>query len=305
MQEFYDICTKKQNKEIDISWENIALTYGLKDAEAARQKWKKYRKKIGLLENKITQRILCISDLHIPFQLDNIFDILSTFKDKVDILVLNGDIGDAQSISRFPKKYRIDFVDELIQTRNFIIDCINLIKPKKMIINYGNHSKRLATYFSDNINEDLMQLMPDTSIELLVEDGFFKKDRKNGTKTYYEPLNKVIKNIEYTHNWYNQVGDIIFAHPSAFKSSVLKTSVDSWLYFLQKGYQFNCLVVSHTHATGFSKYGDGYIYENGSLCKEQEYTQEGRLMRPQSNGMFYCVLEDGKFVYDRAKLIVL
>ena len=51
---------------------------------------------------KIATRILSISDLHCPFELS-----IVTFKDyvgRVDVLQLNGDIGDCQAISRFPKQ---------------------------------------------------------------------------------------------------------------------------------------------------------------------------------------------------------
>jgi len=305
LQDFYDICTKKQNKEIEISWEDIAFTYGFKDGETARQNWKKHRKKIGLLESKDSQNVLIISDQHIPFHLDNLLDVYSTYKDKVDILVFNGDEQDCQSISKFQKKYRLPFVDELIQTREFIIKTINIIKPKKIFLNYGNHNKRFITYMSDRLNEDILELMPDTNLELIIEDGFYKKDRFNGTKTHYDPLNNIIKNIEYTHNWYNQIGDMVICHPSAYKSGILKTAKQAWLYFMQKGFIFNCLILSHTHASGFFKYGDGYIFEIGSSCKEMDYIKEGRLSRPQSNGMFYCILEDGKFNYNKSKLIVL
>ena len=109
MQEFYDICTKKQNKEIDISWEDIALKFGYKDSETARQKWKKYRKKIGLLESKETLHILIISDHHIPYHLDNLLDTYKKFENKIDILIFNGDEQDCQSISKFQKKYRFTF----------------------------------------------------------------------------------------------------------------------------------------------------------------------------------------------------
>ena len=54
----------------------------------------------------IANRILSISDLHIPFHLP--IDIYRPYIGKVDTLVLNGDLEDCQSCSKFSKKYRID-----------------------------------------------------------------------------------------------------------------------------------------------------------------------------------------------------
>lgn len=305
MVDFYKTCEDKQLGLNSLSWEEISQLYNYKSGEAARCKWKKIRKNNGLINNTITKNILVISDLHIPFQLDNLFDIFKQYQNKIDTLLFNGDEQDCQSISKFRKKYRIPFIDELIQTRQFILESVNIIKPKRVVLNFGNHNKRLISYLSDKINEDLLEIMPDTNLELIIENGFYQKDRINGTKTYYEPLNKVIKNIEYTHNWYNQIDDVIFCHPSAFKSGILKTAQDAWLYFLQKGYRFKCLVCSHTHASGLFKYGEGFIVETGALCKELDYVKEGRLGRPQSNGFFYCVLENDKFSYEKSKLIIL
>ncbi len=257
-------------------------------------------------EVKNETRILVISDLHVPFQLPNTIEILSNYKNKVDVLVFNGDISDCQSISRFTKKYRVPFVDELIETRDLITNIVRLINPQKVLFQTGNHEIRLLNYFSDKLHDDILSLMPQDSLELIIVDGFYKRDRFNGTKLFYEPLNKFIDDIElvYSGSWYNQIGDVIFCHPLAFKSAILKTVQDAYLYFTQKKIDFNCLVCSHTHAIGFYKYGGCFIWENGCLCKEMEYT-EGRLARPQSKGMFYCVLDNERFNYDKAKLIVL
>jgi hypothetical protein len=233
-------------------------------------------------------------------------DVLGKYKDKVDILIFNGDISDCQSISKYIKKYRVPFVDELIQTRELVINIIKLINPEKVYLNFGNHSRRLGSYLSEALHDDLFSLMPQDSLELLIDDGFYKRDRFNKTKVFYEPLNNFFDNIEviYTGSWYNQIGDVIFCHPMAYKQALLKTTQDAYLYFVQKKLDFNCIICSHTHQIGFYKYGDSYIYENGCLCKEMDYT-DGKLYRPQGKGFMFCVLDDGKFSYDKSKLIVL
>ena len=117
---------------------------------------------------------MSISDTHVPFQLP-----IDTFKDyvgKVDILQLNGDILDCQSISKFSKLYRISIMEELIEGRQYIIDLINYIKPKKVVLNYGNHEMRLGAYLAKNLDSDALGLMPNTALDLII-DGFHNYKR--------------------------------------------------------------------------------------------------------------------------------
>lgn len=253
-------------------------------------------------------KILVLSDLHIPFHID--LNFLNDFKDNVDILVFNGDEQDCQSISVYNKKYRKKFVDEMIETRNVLMQIIDMINPRKVIFNYGNHNIRLINYFSEHIHEDLLELMPETNLDFIVDIGFWKYDHEYKTKIFYRPLKDVYaeKNIEvvYTHNWWCKVGNTIFAHPKAYRSRILGTSEQAYLYFLQIGEQFDCLVVSHTHSLGYVSYGRVHLFENGCLCKQFEYMTDGKLQRPQVNGCLYLVHDsNGNVVYPKSKLVII
>ncbi len=300
---------KKKNGEINSTWNELAEPYGL-DGEMLRDWVKKFQKKNGLLPGKYEKgklKILVISDQHFPFNLP--IEIYKDYVGKVDILVINGDEQDCQGISKFRKKYRVPFVEEMIGTRQMLIDIINFIKPKKVVFNFGNHSKRLINYFSDKIHEDLLQLMPETNLDFLVDIGFWQYNHLNKSKTFYEPLTKVFQDkidIKYTKEWYCRIGKTIFAHPSAYKSGILGTTEKAYLYFLQNGQEtFDCLVVAHTHAQALSKYGKTFLIENGACCEEMEYV-DGKMQRPQSQGFAYIVQDkDGNFLYDESKLVCL
>jgi hypothetical protein len=235
-------------------------------------------------------------------------DLLRPYKDKIDILEFNGDVQDCQSISKFVKKYRKPFIDELVESRQVMIEIIEMINPKEVVINYGNHESRLLSYLSEKVNEEIMALMPEASIELITDMGFTKYDHENKTRIFYEPLVKIFENkikITYTKDWFNQIGDTIFCHPKAFKSGILATTQQAYLYFLQKGMKFSAIVMAHTHALAFSRYGDCFLYEGGCLCKQQDYS-DGKLSRPQSPGfMLVTQDEEGKIIYDETKLINL
>ena len=124
----------------------------------------------------VATTILSISDLHVPFQLN--YDLLKDYK-CVDILQINGDVIDCQALSRFPKQYRISPIEEMILGRQYLIDLIEYIKPKKVVCNYGNHDKRFANYIAKHLDTDLLELLPDTSLELIFVEGFKHYDKKS------------------------------------------------------------------------------------------------------------------------------
>jgi len=302
-QEILKICTQKHNKTINATWDELAKKLDYKSGEALRSWYKKYRRSNGQLPSCNKTSILHISDLHCPFNLPK--EVLKDYVNKIDILVFNGDIQDCQGISKFRKKYRVPFVDEMILTRQLMTDIVEYIKPKKVLVNYGNHECRVISYFSDKLHEDLLQLMPETSMDFICDLGFWKHDHQNKTKTFYEPLNNMFKNIEfkYTKNWWCKIGQTIFAHPKAYVSKILGTTEKAYLHFLQSGESFDTMVLAHTHKQAFSRYGTAYLFESGSLCEEQEYAMNGGMGRPQDQGFIYLVQdENGNLVYKDCKI---
>lgn len=233
-------------------------------------------------------RVLSISDCHVPFQLP-----VSTYSDyvgKVDILQFNGDVGDCQAISKFPKTYRVSPMDELIEARQYMIDVIDYIKPKKVIVIYGNHDIRFQNYFAKNLDTDLLELMPKSSLELICVDGFKHYNKRERTKVEYKPLTEVFDDveIEYTDNWFCQIGETIFCHPLAFNSQPLKTAEKAMYFFRNEGYEFKSLVMAHTHRIGSYKIGNTMIYEQGCTCDVSKINySDGRLTNGQKEGFLF------------------
>ena len=106
----------------------------------------------------------------------------------MDVLVFNGDIEDCWSCSKFPRMYRLGFEKEMVLARQYMIDVINLIRPKHVVVLMGNHEARLGRYLSVNLNEDLLAIMPDSPLDLIVNEGFHVRDRMNKIDTYYSCL---------------------------------------------------------------------------------------------------------------------
>lgn len=255
----------------------------------------------------IAERILCISDLHCPFQLP--LETFSSYVGRVDVLVLNGDIVDGQGISKFSRTYRLSPMEEIIGARTYLWNLIGMLKPKKVLINYGNHDIRFQSYLAKNIDTDLLELMPKTPLELIFDDGFHHYDKKSGTKTWYDPLKELLPDVslEYTGNWWCQYKGIIFCHPSAYSSGVMKTSENALAYFRNEGLIFTELVMAHTHKLGEFTVGNTTMYEQGCCCDiTQNNYRDGTLTLSQKEGFLYlCLDRDGKVVRDETKLVRL
>lgn len=302
--------------EYDLNSRDIAVLLNQesdiqKDESAWRKHYASFKKGIEYERKRnnlgIATRILSISDCHVPFQLS--LDKLANYKGRVDILQLNGDIGDCQGISRFPKSYRVSPMEELIETRKFIIELIEYIEPKKVVITYGNHDIRFQSYLAKNLDSDLLELMPQTSLELIFVDGFKHYNKRERTKVEYKPLVEVLDDveIEYTNNWYTQIGDAIFCHPKAFSSGIMKTAEKAMLWFRNEGFNFKSLVMAHTHRSGMYSIGNTTVYEQGAFCdtKSNNYS-DGQLYNSQKEGFIYlCQDGKGNTLKDKTELVVL
>ena len=267
---------------------------------------------IEIIENNkesanISNRILSISDVHYPF--NKPLDIFKDYIGKVDTLQLNGDILDCYSISKYSKSYRISPIEEMIGARQYIIDLVEMIKPKKVVANYGNHEIRLGAYLSKNLDNELQELMPETAFDYIFTDGFTHYDRKTKAKVKYEPLINVFEDVEFEYNgkWFSQIGDAIFCHPKTYSSAPLKTAEKALYWFRNEGYTFKNMIMSHTHRIGSYKIGNSNIYEQGACCETDKMMYgDGQLVNSQKQGFIYlCQDKDGNTIDEFTKLVSL
>ena len=305
------LCKLKLNKEIDLDWSEIVDILGI-DVSADHLRKTAY----GMMEydeyihgfSGVATTILSVSDMHIPFQLP--INLLNEYIGKIDVLQINGDVVDCQALSKFPKQYRISPMEEMILGRQYLIDLISYIKPKKVICNWGNHDKRFSAYFAKNLDTDILELLPDTSLELIFEDGFKHYDKRNGTKVWYEPIKNLFDNIEiqYIDDWKSRIGKTIFVHPSAFRQGILATA-DKAKDFLQDTETeiFDCVCMAHTHSVGDGKKGNIRLIEQGAFCDVNKMNYvNGKLTKPQKEGFaIICQDIDGNLIQDKTKVICL
>ena len=305
-------------KEYGLTCEGIgavlnAITGENKTESAWRKYYTAFRKGIEYATNYdealVKTRILALSDFHFPFQKP--IETFAPYKGKIDLLVLNGDLLDCQSISKFLKTYRINPMQEIIGARQYFIDLIDYIHPKKVVVTYGNHELRLGTYMAKTVDNELQELVPMTALDYIFDDGIPHYDRQTRAKTFYEPIRDYFEDIEieYCGNWWYQLGEngAIFCHPKAYSSSIMKTTEKAVGWFRNSGIVFPTLVMAHTHRIGSYKLGNTMIYEQGCLCETKKMAYaDGMLVNEQKEGFLYlCLDENGKPVEKATKLITL
>jgi predicted phosphodiesterase len=310
----FELCNSKSK---DKTWDDIAkqLNTEFGGLEVSSSCYRKCYQYYMLMNNAlkakgdtaVATRILSVSDTHVPFELP--IETLSAYKGRVDILQLNGDICDCQAISKFNKVYRVSPMEEIIKARKYVIDMIEYLQPKKVVVTYGNHDLRFQNYIAKNLDNEMAELMPRTSLELIFVDGFFHYDKREGTKSWYTPIKELFPTIEidYTDNWWAQIGDTIFAHPSAFSSGVLKTAERAMYFFRNEGMQFLELVMAHTHRVGEYYIGNTRIIEQGAFSDVSKNNyNNGQLYNSQKEGFVYlCQDINGKTIREKTELVAL
>lgn len=308
----FRLCKSKLNNEIDIDWSEICAILNLSiSGESLRKRAYGYMEydKFVHSSDSVCQRILSISDSHIPFNLPA--ETFRSYSGRVDILIFNGDIMDCASISSFPRLYRSDITDEMISTRKYMIDIINLIKPSQVYVNVGNHEKRLSRYLSERLNKDLLRIMPTNPLDLIIRDGFRDMDYANKTDTWYGPLREVFEkdniDIIYSGDWFCRVGNTIFAHPLSYSSGMLKTTEKAVDHFLRKDREFTSIVLGHTHKLGSYFQGNIQMFEQGCICdlNKLDYA-DGKLQLPNQEGFIYlCQDNKGNVINGKTELVKL
>lgn len=305
------LCKAKLNKEIDLDWADIVEKLDLNiSADHLRKTAYGYVEYDNYIHGcgNIATRILALSDFHIPFQLP--VDMFTEFAGRVDVLVLNGDIVDMQAISKFPKNYRQSPMEEIIVGRDYIIKLIELIQPTKVVATYGNHEKRFGDYLAKNLDTDLLELMPNTPLELIFTEGFTHYNKRTGVRSWYAPINGLFPDIEidYVGDWKVKIGKTWFAHPLTYSSGTLKTCEKAMDFFLRTDKEpFDTIVLGHTHKVAQTKIGYVNLFEQGACCDTNKlHYADGRLQVPQKQGFIYiCQNHDGDIVDGRTKLIAL
>jgi len=214
-------------------------------------------------------RGLILGDVHIPFQNNNAIETMLdyTCKQDLDFVLLNGDIMDCYSLSKFlktPDKTRLQ--EEREKTKQFL-DVIKSVFPKsKIFYKLGNHEKRLEDFLKLKAPE--LYGMPEYRLDVLLD--LFNKQIQHIDEDTYIDLHGL--SIFHFHELQGSLSTIAPAY-----SLIQKTKTDSLCAHGHrtsnytdytatgkeiKGFTVGCLCEMHPEYARINKWNHGFaIYE--------------------------------------------
>ncbi len=253
---------------------------------------KKYNK-LGKPDGSLT-KVLSLSDLHVPFENNAVIeDALDKHSDS-DILVLNGDLLDLFSVSRWPKNKSYPLKHEYTQA----LDWLKLFSKqfKQVVLIRGNHELRLQSYFSSNLDPGISFMTHPDPLERLASGYGFDKGG-HFVKTHE------FNNVLYTGGicgWYAKIGNTIFVHPSGGSGVPMRTALKAANHFIEIE-DFEAIVCSHTHKMGKIFWKNKLLIEQGCCCIPMDYEADAHMKWNQQTFGYAVVYMNSKGKIDFEK----
>ena len=246
-------------------------------------------KQIEIPSNNVIQmnwkprlKILCLGDLHIPFEVEEQIQQAVNMSATADICIAS-EISDFYSISRFNKNFSIPLeveIDKIIRLYEFLA-----LKFSYVFVIQANHDIRVGKQFTD---------LPQ-ALALLVK-----------TNNMLKFLARPFSNIAVTDQWFLEINDTIVSHADAFSSVDMKVGVKvrDWMRDWTEALDlqpFRCIVQGHVHQLGVTYRNGTKIIESGCLCYQPDYSVERLYARPQVNGFVSIVQDHGRTNFELSR----
>lgn len=229
--------------------------------------------------------LLVVNDLHIPFQRDDILDVIESCKDKIGIIVFGGDVIDCKSISSFPSLDDMTIEYELKKAIEFIHKVREIVGSEvKLRVMKGNHEMRWERYISKMHDKKLYKFINPNVLEVLKEGMTLYEDDK---AVFIEGD----KELEVVSSWYTIYNKVLICHPTNYYSQPMKNGIVATQFFSPRE-DFEVLICAHSHHQGTCFFGGKWVIESGCCCKEMQYIEGKTKVRPQDYGVVY--IEFGK-----------
>lgn len=282
---------KKINNEIKTPWNDIGVLFGM-SGEDARQYVKVHRMKTGILKGKYEkgrERILIMSDMHVPDQdEERILEAIEEHKN-VNMLILAGDILDCKAVSSFYDE-QISILDKELLDGYWLLKKMREITKAKIVLVKGNHEHRVNRNYAANA-KSLGTALVETEILYKLANGFDIKFGETGERIHYEPIEDVFYcgARSFVH------GDLLVNHPSTFSKIPMRTITNMYEgKFKYKYPKAKVIVIGHTHQAGIVHRDDGTVLiEDGCTCFNMSYAeQDDRPMGATQFGYVYLEMKD-------------
>lgn len=233
-------------------------------------------------------KILTLSDLHFPFQNQELIDEIVEEHSDADILVLNGDLLDGYAASSFGKNKTVPMHLEYTMGLDFVFKMSKLF-PQVYLVR-GNHEVRVERYMTSRLDPNMSMFGIKDALSYLASGYVFDKD---GNPKGILNMDNVFYNL--TGNpWILQLNKTVFLHPNCFTSGPFKTVMSACDYlqnFLDWG-SYDSVVMGHTHQLGKTVYRGKLLMEQGCLVKVMDYNRNGKFTKTPSTLGYAVIYQD-------------
>lgn len=238
-------------------------------------------------ENADPSKILVLSDPHEPYGHEGVYQMVEEKEKDAGILVVPGDMGDYYSKSRFKKRKRVRFEDE-IRAVFYRIEWMSK-HWRDVRIMLGNHDNRPEKKIQDLlVNDPDLLIMTEANL-LTFLCSFFPNVEVVGQQLDGTQIN-------LTH--FYQLGDIVFTHGEL--SRVQKTAtldyisryLHNWGHLINLG-PFRVIAQGHNHHDLKTTYGREYWFMlptcSDPFSTGMEYVYQPRMVPREPPSVGYSV----------------
>jgi len=239
------------------------------------------------------ERIVVAGDFHAPFHEPELVARMVREEAGADVLIVNGDVQDFYSISRFTKYERVTIEEELAAVDALLGTFARSFR--EVVLVCGNHDRpRFERQLRTSVSQDVIDV-----IQFLT----------GGTLDPLAVLAKRYPNISLARHtvgrhaigWFYQRGDLLCAHAEKFSrvpGTALRT-IHEWLTERASTLglsPWRVLVQAHTHQLGLLPWmADSVLIEGGCMCQTHGYQLDAKIAgRPQRRGYVTLEQEDGR-----------
>jgi predicted phosphodiesterase len=237
-------------------------------------------------------KIISVSDLHVPFQREDLLHSIIAEHRGADFLVLNGDLFDSSLISKFPKEREIPFAVEYAAA--FEIVAWLSQNFQRVVLIDGNHDAGRFTREIGKLNPTILFLVKGSPLKYIADGRRFSPAGEDlGTVS--------LPNVSYAGDaptgsgWWWRIGKVIFAHRlRGFKGAPMANAVHVAEWFLRRGEDFQCIVNGHSHHLGMAYYRGRLVIDQGALTLPMAYEEDGSCNIPPPD-LGYAIVTTDQF----------
>ena len=226
------------------------------------------------IEKIYDKSIMFINDIHVPYQRDDLLQIIAKHKEEITHLCIIGDFLDCYSISSFSKIRQTTLKEEVLTGYEVLKQIRKILNNnQKIIMLKGNHEDRWRKVIENLKDEDMQSFINPNILEMYSE-GFTIYDK--GKRKKYPP----IENLTVINHWYAIIDGIVACHPLTFSNTKGSVVEKCSQHFLSKGVDFDLVIFAHTHkytSAVTERFSNKFVIENCCMCKTQEYADTGKL----------------------------